>query len=84
MQSTTTHGPCLSLSPEIVQSHVCPNIPYKIHSGVQAGTNTWKKVKGVMGDRHASCKPKEKVLCTHVTPVYLYVPETTKITQFCK
>ena len=34
--STTTHGPCLSLSPEIVQSHVCPNIPYKIHSGVEA------------------------------------------------
>ena len=59
MQSTTTHGLCLSLSPEIVQSHV--------QIAVQAGTNTWKKVEGVMGDRHASSKLKEKVLCTHVS-----------------
>ena len=39
---------------------------------IQAGANAWRKVEGVMGDRHVSRKLKGKVVSSCVTPTYIY------------
>ena len=38
---------------------------------IQAGANAWRKVEGVMGDKHISWKLKGKVLSSRVTTTYL-------------
>ena len=35
---------------------------------IQAGASAWRKVEGVMGDRHISRRLKGKVLSSCVTP----------------
>ena len=49
---------------------------------IQAGTSAWRKVEGMMGDRHISRKLKGKVLNSCITPAYLCGLETMAMT--CK
>ena len=49
--------------------------------GVQAGTNAWRSVEGVMADRRISKRLKGKVLSTCVTPACLYGAETLVLTE---
>ena len=48
---------------------------------VQAGTNAWRAVEGVMGDRRISKRLKGKVMSTCVTPACLYGTETLATTN---
>ena len=41
----------------------------------------WRKVEGVMGDRHISRKLKGKVLNSCITPAYLYGLEAMAMTE---
>ena len=43
----------------------------EIRRRVQAGARAWRKVEGVMGDRHISQKLKGKVLNSCITPAYI-------------
>ena len=51
----------------------------EVRRRVQAGTNAWRQVEGVMYDRHISKKLKGKVLGACVTP--LYGLETLPVTE---
>ena len=48
---------------------------------VQAGSNAWRAVEGVMADRRISKRPKGKVVSTCVTPACLYGTETVALTE---
>ena len=48
---------------------------------VQAGTNAWRQVEGVMSDRHISKKLKGKELGASVTPAMLYGLETLPVSE---
>ena len=48
-----------------------------IRRRVQTGASAWKKVEGVMGDRHIS----RKVLNSCITPAYLYDLETMAMAE---
>ena len=52
-----------------------------IRRRVQAGASAWRKVEGVMGDRHISQKLKGKILNACITPAYLYGLETLAMTE---
>ena len=42
-----------------------------IHKRIQAGASAWRKVEGVMGNRHISRKLKGKMHSSCITPAYL-------------
>ena len=48
----------------------------EIRRRVQAGVSAWRKVDGVMGDRHISRKLKRKVFNSCITQAYQYGLET--------
>ena len=53
----------------------------EVRRRVQAGSNAWRQVEGVMSDRHISKKLKGKVLGACVTPAMLYGLETLHVTE---
>ena len=48
----------------------------EVRRRVQAGTNEWRQIEGVLTDRHISKKLKGNVLGACVTPAILYGLET--------
>ena len=52
-----------------------------IHRRIQAGASAWRKVEGVMGDRHISRKLRENVLSSSITPANLYGLEIMAMTE---
>ena len=48
---------------------------------ITAGTNAWKKVKGVMGDRRISRKHKRNLLSSCVTSAYMNALEEMALTE---
>ena len=48
---------------------------------ITAGTNAWRKVDGVMGDRRISRKRKGNVLSSCVTPACVNALETIALTE---
>ena len=57
------------------------NTETEICRRVQTGASAWRKVAGVIGDRHISRKLKGKVLNSCITPAYLYGLETMAMTK---
>ena len=53
----------------------------EVRRRVQAGTNAWRQVEGVMSDRHISNKLKGKLLGACVTPAMLYGLETLPVSE---
>ena len=45
---------------------------------ITAGTNAWRKVEGVVGDRHRSCKRNGKMCVRYM---YMYVLATMTLTE---
>ena len=48
---------------------------------IQAGASAWRKVQGVIADRHISRKLKGKVLSSCITPAHLHGLETMAMTE---
>ena len=48
---------------------------------VQAGSNAWRAVEGVMAERRISKRLKGKVMSTCVTPAWLHGTETLALTE---
>ena len=48
----------------------------EIRRRIQAGAGAWRKLDGVMGDRHISRKLKRKMRSSNMKPAHLYGLET--------
>ena len=59
-----------------------PEAELRMVKGTYEKTNgsVWRKVEGLMGDKHISQKLKGKVLSSCITPAYLYSLETMVMT----
>ena len=53
----------------------------QVRRRVQAGTNAWRAVEGVMADWRISKRLKGKVMIPCVTPACLYGTETLALTE---